>query len=58
MSDGTLDKAKGKVKETAGELTDDQSLKSEGKVDRATGRFKDKIGEAADKLKEAVNPDR
>jgi uncharacterized protein YjbJ (UPF0337 family) len=58
MSDGTLDKAKGKVKEAAGELTDDQSLKNEGKVDRATGRFKDKIGEAADKLKEAVNPDR
>ena len=56
MSDGTLDNAKGKVKEAAGDLTDDQSLKNEGKVDKATGSIKDKIGEAADKLKETVNP--
>jgi uncharacterized protein YjbJ (UPF0337 family) len=54
--DGTLDTAKGRVKEAAGDLTDDQSLKNEGKVDKATGSIKDKIGGAADKLKDAVNP--
>ena len=36
MSDdnsGTFDKGKGRLKEAAGDLTDDQSLKNEGKVD-------------------------
>jgi uncharacterized protein YjbJ (UPF0337 family) len=56
MSDGTVDNAKGKVKEAAGDLTDDQSLKNEGKVDKATGSVKDAVGGAADKVKDAVNP--
>ena len=56
MSDGTMDSAKGNVKEAVGDLTDDQSLKNEGKVDRATGAIKDKVGDAADKLKDVVNP--
>jgi uncharacterized protein YjbJ (UPF0337 family) len=58
MSDGTLDDAKGRVKEAAGDLTDDTSLKNEGKVDRATGSVKDKVGDAADKVKDVVNPDK
>ena len=37
MGDGTTDDLKGRTKEAAGDLTDDQSLKNEGKVDRATG---------------------
>jgi uncharacterized protein YjbJ (UPF0337 family) len=56
MSDGAMDKGKGRIKEAAGDLTDDQSLKNEGKVDRASGSVKDAVGGAADKLKEAVNP--
>jgi uncharacterized protein YjbJ (UPF0337 family) len=56
MADGTLDNAKGRVKEAAGDLTDDQSLKNEGKVDKATGKVKNAIGDAADKVKDAVNP--
>ena len=51
-----LDDAKGRVKEAAGDLTDDQSLKNEGKVDKATGQVKDKVGDAADKVKDVVNP--
>ena len=54
--DGKLDDAKGRLKEAAGDLTDNPDLRNEGKVDRATGSLKDKIGEAADKVKEAVNP--
>lgn len=57
MGDGAIDDAKGRVKEAAGDLTDDQDLKDEGKVDKAAGSVKDKVGDAADKLKEAVNPD-
>ena len=37
MGDGTKDDLKGRAKEAAGDLTDDQGLKNEGKVDRATG---------------------
>ena len=49
-----IDEAKGRVKEAAGDLTDDDSLKSEGKVDQATGTVKDKVGDAADKVKDVV----
>jgi uncharacterized protein YjbJ (UPF0337 family) len=57
MSDGTFDDTKGRVKEAAGDLTDDQSLKNEGKVDKATGTVKDKVGGAADAVKDVVTPD-
>jgi uncharacterized protein YjbJ (UPF0337 family) len=56
MGDGTKDDLKGRAKEAAGDLTDDQSLKNEGKVDRATGSAKDAVGDAGDKVKDAVNP--
>jgi uncharacterized protein YjbJ (UPF0337 family) len=58
MSDGAMDRSKGKVKEAAGDLTDDQSLKNEGKVDKTSGNIKDAVGNAADKVKNAVNPDK
>ena len=54
--DGKLDDAKGRLKEAAGDLTDNQDLKNEGKVDKAAGAVKDKVGDAADKVKDAVNP--
>jgi uncharacterized protein YjbJ (UPF0337 family) len=58
MSDGTVDEGKGRLKEAAGSLTDDQSLKNEGKVDRGTGKAKDAAGSISDKVKDVVNPDR
>jgi uncharacterized protein YjbJ (UPF0337 family) len=57
MSDGTVDDAKGRVKEAAGDLTDDKDLRNEGKVDRASGKIKDTVGKAADKAKDAVRKD-
>ena len=57
MNDGTIDDAKGRVKEAAGSLTDDQDLKNEGKVDRASGAVKDKVGDAADKAKDVLGKD-
>jgi uncharacterized protein YjbJ (UPF0337 family) len=56
MTDGNVDDAKGKVKQAAGDLTDNESLKNEGRVDRASGSVKDKVGDAADKVKDVVNP--
>jgi uncharacterized protein YjbJ (UPF0337 family) len=52
------DEVKGRLKEAAGDLTNDDDLKREGKVDRAEGTAKDKIDEVGDKVKDAVNPDR
>jgi uncharacterized protein YjbJ (UPF0337 family) len=57
MDDGTLDKAKGNLKEAAGDLTDDKDLEREGKVDQASGGVKDKVGDVADKAKDALNRD-
>jgi len=57
MGDGAMDSAKGKVKQAAGDLTDDRDLKREGKVDEAVGSIKDKIGDAADKVKDALRRD-
>ena len=52
------DETKGRLKEAAGDLTDDDDLRREGKIDRAEGAAKDKIDEAGDKVKDAVNPNR
>jgi uncharacterized protein YjbJ (UPF0337 family) len=57
MGDGTTDKAKGRAKEAAGDLTGDRELKNEGKVDRATGKTKDAVGDVGDKVKDVVGKD-
>ena len=57
MGDGAADDAKGRVKESAGALTGDKSLKNEGKVDQASGTVKDKVGDASDKAKDLLRKD-
>jgi uncharacterized protein YjbJ (UPF0337 family) len=52
-----MDDAKGKVKEAAGDLTDNKDLKNEGKVDQATGSVKDAVGNVSDKVKDAIGKD-
>jgi uncharacterized protein YjbJ (UPF0337 family) len=49
------DEAKGRIKEAAGSLTNDQDLKNEGKADRASGAVKDKVEGAKDKVEDAVD---
>ena len=53
-----IDEAKGRAKEAAGDLTDDEKLKREGKVDRGVSGIKDKIDDAADKVKEKLSGDK
>lgn len=57
MSDGSVDKTKGRVKQAAGDLTDDQNLKNEGKVDEGTGKAKGALGKAGDKAKGMLRKD-
>jgi uncharacterized protein YjbJ (UPF0337 family) len=51
---GGIDEAKGRAKEAAGDLTDNDDLKHEGKVDKAVGKVKDKVDEVADKVKDKL----
>ncbi len=48
------DEAKGRMKEAAGDLTDNDDLKREGKVDQAEGKVKDKVDDVADKVKDKI----
>ena len=61
---GTGDEMKGRAKEAAGDLTDDDSLKAKGKADKASGKakgvvddIKDKADDAIDKVKDALKRD-
>ena len=53
-----IDEAKGRTKEAAGDLTDDDSLKREGKVDKAVSDVKEKTDDVADKAKERLGRDK
>ncbi|AFA75750.1 CsbD family protein [Gordonia polyisoprenivorans VH2] len=58
LSDDAKNKAeelKGRGKEAAGSLTDDQDLKNEGKGDQAVAQGKQKIADAADAVKGKVD---
>jgi len=48
---GNADETKGRIKEAAGDLTDDDDLKNEGKVDQTKGKVKDAVDGIADKFK-------
>jgi uncharacterized protein YjbJ (UPF0337 family) len=57
-----LDQAKGRVKQAAGDLVDDDQLKKEGKLDELGGKVKegmdtvkDKAHDAVDKIKDKVD---
>ena len=52
--DGAMDKAKGRIKEAAGALTDDKSLKREGKLDQLAGSIKDAVETVVDTVKDTV----
>jgi uncharacterized protein YjbJ (UPF0337 family) len=49
------DEIKGRVKEAAGDLTDDDKLKREGKADRASGKVKETMDDVKDKLEDGVD---
>jgi uncharacterized protein YjbJ (UPF0337 family) len=49
------DRAKGRIKEGVGGLTDNKRLKDKGRADSATGTAKKKAGRAADKVKKKLD---
>lgn len=52
---GETDKAVGRMKQAAGDLTGDDQLKAEGEADEAAGGIKDSIEGAADAARDAVD---
>ncbi len=56
--DDKIDEAKGRMKEAAGDMMDDDQLKREGKADRLGASVKKKADEVIDKAKEMINKDR
>ena len=43
--EGTFHEAKGKVKEVAGEITDNPKLEAKGKTEKIAGKVQEKIGQ-------------
>jgi uncharacterized protein YjbJ (UPF0337 family) len=52
---GEFDKVKGRVKQAAGDLTDNDKLRNEGKTDEAAGKVKDGVDKVKDKVDDAVD---
>lgn len=51
---GKADEIKGRVKEAAGAITDNDKLRREGKTDQAVGKVKQAAEKAIDAVKEVV----
>ena len=51
---GKSEEIKGRVKEAAGALTDDDKLRREGKLDQATGKVKQAVEKVVEKTKDIV----
>ena len=52
---GKTDEIKGRVKEAAGAITDDDRLRQEGKTDQAVGKAKEAVEKVADNAKKAID---
>jgi uncharacterized protein YjbJ (UPF0337 family) len=52
---GAADKASGRIKQAAGDLTGNDDLKNEGRKDEAAGKVKDAADTVKDKFNDAVD---
>jgi uncharacterized protein YjbJ (UPF0337 family) len=57
MANEKTEEYKGRAKEAAGNLTDNEDLEREGKAEQASSTVKEKVGEATDKVKDAITSD-
>jgi uncharacterized protein YjbJ (UPF0337 family) len=49
-TEGKLDRARGRIRETWGELTDDDFDKTQGKTENLIGRIKEKTGDTVENI--------
>ncbi|MDP9464554.1 MAG: CsbD family protein [Actinomycetota bacterium] len=55
MTSNQADEAKGRIKEAAGALTDNDDLKREGKRDQAASTAKKVVDKAHDKIEQGID---
>lgn len=53
--EGAANKAKGKLKEAAGELVGDEKLKAEGRLDQMRGKVQNAVGSVKDTMRDALD---
>ena len=58
MGGSNMDEAKGRMKEAAGDMLDDDEMKKEGKADRMGATVKEKANDVVDKAKDVIDRDR
>jgi uncharacterized protein YjbJ (UPF0337 family) len=51
---GKIDQVKGRIKEAAGALTDNKSLKREGKLDQVVGKVKETTAKVVEKMRNGL----
>ena len=54
---GAADKAKGAIKDTAGQMTGDTKMQAEGKIDKAKGAARKVAGDVKDAARDATDAD-
>ncbi len=54
---GTADEIKGRIKEAAGAITDNDKLRREGKLDQAAGKVKQAVEKVVDKVRDVAQGD-
>jgi uncharacterized protein YjbJ (UPF0337 family) len=54
-AEGKIDELKGRAKQAAGDLTDNEELKGEGVVDETAGKAKQKVEQGKEKLEDGID---
>ena len=55
MGSGSSDKARGRVEEAVGALTDDPELKRRGRINQTAGKVKDAADKVVDTVRDTLN---
>ena len=52
--EGKLEQARGTVKETVGDMTDDERMQYEGELDKAKGNIREGVGDLRENVEDAA----
>ena len=52
---GEKDEITGRIKQAAGDLTDNEDLKEEGERDELAGKLKDAVDDVGDKVRDGID---
>ena len=55
MAENKFEQAKGNIKETVGNATNNEDLKKEGKKDKASGKAKEVVDDVKNKASEVID---